>query len=245
MKLFPEQRASLDEALAASLAPIPEGQERNNGAAVGLAAAGSLLAWCADDRVGLPTQYRPLTQPGKYVMTTLPVGDDFGASRPWLLTGPDQFRPGPPPALTSEAWARDINETRKIGAKAGKERTAEQTEVATFWIVTGAPSYNGIIRQAVANKKLSDAEAARVMALAFMAATDSLIAVFDAKYAYGFWRPITAVRRRPARQPRRRTRRGLAAAGGRAVAPRIPVRALHQLRRRGEGVADGWATTCR
>jgi hypothetical protein len=194
MKLFPEQRASLDEALAASLAKIPEGQERNNGAAVGLAAAAALLTWCADDRVGLPTQYRPLTQPGKYVMTTLPVGDDFGASRPWLLTRADQFRPGPPPALTSEVWARDINETRRIGAKASTVRTPEQTEVATFWTVTGAPSYNGIIRQAVANKKLSDVETARVMALAFMAATDSLIAVFDAKYAYEFWRPITALR---------------------------------------------------
>lgn len=194
MKLFPEQRASLDEALAASLAKIPEGQERNNGAAVGLAAAGSLLAWCADDRVGLPTQYRPLAQPGKYVMTTLPVGDDFGASRPWLLARADQFRPGPPPALTSDVWARDINETRKVGAKASAVRTPEQTEVATFWTITGAPSYNGIIRQAVASRKLSDVEAARVMALAYMAATDSLIAVFDAKYAYGFWRPITALR---------------------------------------------------
>ena len=194
MKLFPDQRAALDEALAASLAKIPEGQDRNNGVAVGSAAAAQLLAWCADDRVSAVTQYRPMTKPGVYVMTTLPIGDDFGASRPWLLTKPDQFRPGPPPALTSDIWARDINETRKIGARASKERTAEQTEVATFWIVTGAPSYNGIIRQAVANKKLSDVETARVMALAFMAANDALVSVFDAKFAYQFWRPITAVR---------------------------------------------------
>jgi hypothetical protein len=194
LKLFPDQRASLDEALAASLAKIPEGPSRNDGASVGVAAATSLLTWCADDRVGLPTQYRPATRPGAYVMTAAQFGDDFGASRPWLLTKPDQFRPGPPPALTSDVWARDYNETRKIGAKTSATRTPEQTEVATFWIVTGAPSYNGIIRQAVANKNLGDTEAARVMALTFMAANDSLVSVFDAKYTYLFWRPITAVR---------------------------------------------------
>jgi hypothetical protein len=194
MKLFPDQRTFLDEALAASLAKVPEGADRNNGAAVGAAAAASLLAWCADDRVGIPTEYRPVTKPGAYIMTTLPFGDDFGASRPWLLSKADQFRPGPPPALTSDIWARDINETRQIGAKSSKTRSAEQTEVATFWVVTGAPSYNAIIRQSVAAKNLDNVAAARVMALAYMAATDSLIAVFDAKYAYSFWRPITAVR---------------------------------------------------
>lgn len=194
MKLFPEQRAALDEALAASLAKLPEGQNRNNGAAVGAAAADTLLAWCAEDRVGAVTQYRPVTQPGVYVGTTQPFGDDFGASRPWLLPRADMFRPGPPPALNSEVWTRDINETQKIGAKASKVRSPEQTEVAQFWAITGAPSYNGIIRQAVTYKKLDDVAAARVMALTYMAATDSLIAVFDAKYAYHFWRPITAVR---------------------------------------------------
>ena len=193
-KLFPEQRAALDEALAASLAKVPEGRGRTDGIAVGTAAATSLLSWCADDRVGLPTEYRPVTRPGVYVGTTQPFGDDFGVSRPWLMTRADQFRPGPPPALASDTWTRDINETRQIGAKASKTRTPEQTEVATFWTVTGAPSYNAIIRQAVAAKNLDDVSAARVMALTYMAATDSLVAVFDAKYTYSFWRPITAVR---------------------------------------------------
>ena len=194
VKLFPEQRVSLDEALAASLARIPEGPDRDNGAAVGAAAASTLLAWCADDRVGLPTEYRPITAPGVYVGTTQPFGDDFGASRPWLMTRADQFRPGPPPALASALWARDLNETRQIGGKVSKTRSPEQTEVATFWIVTGAPSYNGVIRQAVAARNLDNLAAARVMALTYMAANDSLVAVFDAKYAYHFWRPVTAVR---------------------------------------------------
>ena len=108
-KLFPDQRASLDQALATTLARVPDASARDAGAGVGKTVAESLLAWCAEDRVGAATQYRPVTQPGVYVMTTLPIGDDFGASRPWLLKSGDQFRPPPPPALTSETWARDYN----------------------------------------------------------------------------------------------------------------------------------------
>jgi hypothetical protein len=194
LKLFPDQRAAFDEALAASLARAPQGAARDGGAGVGKAVAESLLAWCADDRVGAPTEYRPTTQPGLYVMTTLPFGDDFGASRPWLLRSADQFRPARPPALGTEVWARDFNETRTVGARTGSTRTPEQTEVAQFWVVTGAPAFNGIIRQSVAKKQLEPLAAARVMALTYMAFNDALVAVFDAKYTYNFWRPITAVR---------------------------------------------------
>jgi hypothetical protein len=194
LKLFPEQRAGFDEALAKSLAAAQDPAARDGGAALGKAVAESLLAWCAEDRVGAVTQYRPQTRPGVYVMTTLPGGDDFGASRPWLLARSDQFRPPPPPALSSELWARDYEETRTVGARSGSRRTAEHTQVAQFWVVTGAPAFNGIIRQAVAHRQLDPLAAARVMALTYMAFNDALVAVFDAKYAYNFWRPITAVR---------------------------------------------------
>lgn len=194
LKLFPEQRAAFDEALARSLAAVPDAGARDGGAGVGKAVAESLLAWCAEDRVGAPTQYRPMTRPGVYVMTTLPGGDDFAASRPWLLARGDQFRPPPPPALTSETWARDYQETLTMGARSGSKRTPEHTQVAQFWVVTGAPAFNGIIRQAVAKRQLDTPAAARVMALTYMAFNDALVAVFDAKYAYNFWRPITAVR---------------------------------------------------
>jgi hypothetical protein len=193
-KLFPEQRAGFDDALATALARAPQGPARDGGAGVGKAVAESLLAWCAEDRVSAPTQYRPVTQPGVYVMTTLPAGDDFGASRPWLLKSPDQFRPAPPPALNSELWARDYNEIRAVGARTGSTRAPEQTQVAQFWVVTGAPAFNGIIRQAVAKKQLDPLASARLMSLTYMAFNDALVAVFDAKYAYHFWRPITAVR---------------------------------------------------
>ena len=194
VKLFPQQRDSLDQALAAAMAKIPEGAPRNDGVAVGAAAAQSILAWCADDRVNAPMAYRPVTAPGRYVATTLPVSMDIGLSRPWLLTKADQFRPPPPPALTSDTWTRDYNEIRRMGARTGSARSEEQTQVGQFWAVTGAPSYNPVIRQAVIQRKLGLAESARVTALAYMAAMDSLVAVFDAKYTYQFWRPITAVR---------------------------------------------------
>jgi hypothetical protein len=193
-KLFPEQRAGFDDALATAFARAPQGPARDGGAGVGKAVAESLLAWCAEDRVGAPTQYRPVTQPGVYVMSTLPVSDDFGASRPWLLKSPDQFRPAPPPALNSELWARDYNEIRTVGARTGSTRAPEQTQVAQFWVVTGAPAFNGIIRQAVEKKQLDPLASARLMSLTYMAFNDALVAVFDAKYAYHFWRPITAVR---------------------------------------------------
>ena len=194
VKLFPEQRATFDAALATALARTPEGAARDGGAGLGKAVADALLAWCAEDRVGVATQYRPVTQPGVYVMTTLPVADDFGASRPWLLARADQFRPPPPPSLSGETWARDYNETMAVGARTGSSRSPEQTQVAQFWVVTGAPAFNGIIRQAIANRGLDPLASARLMALTYMAFNDALVAVFDAKYAYNFWRPITAVR---------------------------------------------------
>ena len=194
VKLYPEQRGAFDEALAGSLAAVPAGAARDGGAGLGKAVADALLAWCAEDRVGAPTQYRPVTQPGVYVVTTLPVSDDFGTSRPWLLSKPDQFRPGPPPSLKGEVWARDFNEIRAVGARTGSTRTPENTQVAQFWVVTGAPAFNGIIRQSVQKAKLDSLASARLMALTYMAFNDALVAVFDAKYAYNFWRPITAVR---------------------------------------------------
>jgi hypothetical protein len=194
VKLFPEQRTAFDESLARALGAVPVEAARDGGAALGKSVAEALLAWCADDRVGVATQYRPSTQAGVYVLTTLPAGDDFAVSRPWLMTKPDQFRPPPPPTLKGELWARDFNEIRTVGARSGSTRTADNTQAAQFWVVTGAPAFNGIIRQSVQKAKLDPLASARLMALTYMAFNDALVAVFDAKYTYNFWRPITAVR---------------------------------------------------
>jgi hypothetical protein len=195
VKLFPDQKTAFDDALAASLQNVPPGPARDGGSAVGQAAAQVVLAWVADDGFGKPTEYRPVVKAaGVYVPTTLPASDDAAVARPWLMTRADQFRPAAPPSLASATWARDFDETRTIGARTKSPRTAEQTEVARFWVVTGTPAFNGIIRQALQHRNLSTVDCARAAALTYMVFTDALIAVFDAKYTYNFWRPITAVR---------------------------------------------------
>ena len=100
----------------------------------------------------------------------------------------------PPIALNSEQWATDYNEIKDFGGKASSKRSARQTEDARFWLITGPQSSEPVVRQIVAAKKMSLIDTARFMALTAVAGADAAIAVFDAKYHYEFWRPITAIR---------------------------------------------------
>jgi hypothetical protein len=129
-----------------------------------------------------------------YVPTTTVAGYLVRTYQPWVMTGAAQFRPAPPPALHSEAWARDVNEIREMGGLASNTRSAEQTMVAKFWFLTGARTYNPIVRQVALAKQMNLLDCARLYALASMAAADAFIAVFEAKYHYHFWRPVTAIR---------------------------------------------------
>src|SRR6185503_4972918 len=99
-----------------------------------------------------------------------------------------------PYALTSREWATDYDEVKRMGAKTGSARSAEQTDIARFWELTGPATYNPLVRQLSAAKRLDVTDNARLFALVSMATADALIAVFDAKYAYNFWRPVTAIR---------------------------------------------------
>jgi hypothetical protein len=114
--------------------------------------------------------------------------------KPWFMKDFAQFRPGPPPSLASAEWARDYNEIKSVGARQSTTRTAEQTEVARFWTVVGVPSWNPIVRSLASSKPLDLVDNARLFALVNMAASDAFVAVFDGKYAYNFWRPVTAIR---------------------------------------------------
>jgi hypothetical protein len=96
--------------------------------------------------------------------------------------------------LTSREWVRDYNEIKDLGGNKSKLRTAEQTEIARFWAMVGPPSWEPIVRQFAASRGRMLLQNARLFALTEMAAADSYIAVFDAKYTYDFWRPITAIR---------------------------------------------------
>jgi len=194
LKLFPEQRDTIDKAYAAAMASIAESAEKAAGMALGEQAAADLLKAREGDGIGAPNTYRPRTAAGVYVATPLPIGSDFAVSRPWVLARPDEFRPVPPPDLSSQTWVRDYNEIRSIGGKSSTRRTAEQTAIAQFWVITGAPAFNPIVRYFASTKLERPVDRARLFALAYLAAADSLVAVFDAKYAYNFWRPITAIR---------------------------------------------------
>jgi membrane-associated phospholipid phosphatase len=105
-----------------------------------------------------------------------------------------QFRPGPPPALTSDAWARDYNEVKTVGARASTRRTAEQTEIARFWEYSLPAIYFGVVRAVAELPGRDIARNARLYAAVAQGMDDAMIAVFDAKYHYGFWRPVTAIR---------------------------------------------------
>jgi hypothetical protein len=194
VRKYPEQAKELDKALQASLAPVTDGVAKTDGIRLGEQAAAAMLAERSTDGADAPNTYRPFATPGKYVPTVFPVLSTWGGVRPFALKTGRQFRPLAPYALTSAQWAKDYNEVKRMGAKAGSARTAEQTEIARFWELTGPATYNPVARQLSAAKGLDVMENARLFALFSMATADAAIAIFDAKYAYNFWRPVTAIR---------------------------------------------------
>ena len=194
LKLMPAQQAAIDADYQAALKPLTDGRAKSDGIAVGEQAAAAVLASCADDGSVAPNTYQPHTTAGVYVPTMFPAVPHWGKRKPWVMASADQFRPGPPPSLTSETWKRDYAEIKALGGKNSTQRTAEQTAIAQFWEATAPVVYWPVVRS-VANAPGRDvADNARLLAVAAMAMDDGLIAVFDAKYAYNFWRPVTAIR---------------------------------------------------
>jgi hypothetical protein len=193
-KLFPAQQPAIDDAYQALLRPLPDGPAKTDGIAVGEQGATVVLAARADDGVGLPDTYRPHTTPGLYVPTVLPAVPNWGKRKPWVMTSGDQFRPGPPPGLTSETWVRDYNEIKAVGSKNSTRRTPEQTAIAKFWEATAPAVYWPVARSVASAPGREVSDNARLLAVAAMAMDDALIAVFEAKYTYDLWRPITAIR---------------------------------------------------
>lgn len=192
--LFPEQRETIEKAYVASLATLAGERGIDAGMAVGEQAGNDCLAMRSKDGVGAANVYRPITSPGVYVPTALTASHDWREVKPWVMTSPSQFRPEPPPALTSATWTRDYNEIKVIGARASGKRTPEQTEAARFWTAVGVVTWNPIVRSLATSKPRSLGQNARLFALVNMAASDAFVAVFDGKYAHNFWRPVTAIR---------------------------------------------------
>ena len=192
--IYPDQKPGLDAAMTASLSGIAETESKSNGIELGKKAAAGVIAFRTNDGGAAQESYRPYAKPGVYVPTTMPLFSTVGATSPWVMTSGSQFRPAPPPALDSQTWTKDLNEIREIGGRNSTKRTAEQTTIGRFWFFVGARTYNPIVRQAAMAKNMDVVDCARLFALTSIAGNDALVAVFDAKFHYNLWRPVTAIR---------------------------------------------------
>ncbi|HWW81357.1 MAG TPA: vanadium-dependent haloperoxidase [Steroidobacteraceae bacterium] len=186
-------RTQIESAYQKMLAKIPEDTASRKGIAVGERAAADVLAKHTDD-IGKIEPYRPLTSPGVYVPTTFPLGYAVAQHKPWFLKSASQFRPGPPPALKSDLWARDYNELKSIGALNSTTRDSEQTNIGRFWATALPDVHVGVVSSLARAPGREITRNARLFAAVLGALNDTEIAVFEAKYHYQFWRPITAIR---------------------------------------------------
>jgi hypothetical protein len=193
-KLDPDSASKVKEKLDMYLASIPNGEAKDRGIKLGEESANKVIELRANDGYNVPNAFRPITQPGVYTETMITAGWDTGKMTPFAMKNPDQFRPPPPIALTSEEWAKNYNEMKDIGEKNSTKRTPRQTENARFWLTVGPGMNQPLARQVAIAKNMSVVDTARFMSLVTMAEMDAMIAVFDAKYHYTFWRPITAIR---------------------------------------------------
>jgi hypothetical protein len=181
-------------AIASYLASIPDGAAKSDGVKLGEAVAARVVEARANDGADALDDYRPRTTPGVYVPTPITAASAWPNVKPFAMTKASQFRPDPPISLTSKEWAADFNELKDYGGKTGAKRSAQQTEIAQFWLMVGPPAYHPFARNLVTAKQMNVDDSARFMALVAVGLNEALIAVFDAKYHYNFWRPITAIR---------------------------------------------------
>ena len=195
---FPDQQGALDAQYQASLPAVPADAATVAGLALGARAADAVLAARAGDGFTRTVTYMPAPGPGAWQATPpafLPAQTpQLATMRPFLLASASQFRPPPPPALDSDLWAQDVNEVQGLGSRTSPSRTAEQTATAQFWVGNVVIMYNRLYRQLAVSQHLDARSAARLLVAGDMVGADALIACMDAKYHYGFWRPVTAIR---------------------------------------------------
>jgi hypothetical protein len=198
---FPASAGNLDAARAASLAAISDGQAKTDGIMVGEAAAAAMIALRANDGAAPPQFHLPPTlDPGEWQLTPgcPPAGGIFrhwGNVTPFGVDRVDRFRSAPPPALTSNKYARDFNEVKRVGGMNSMERPQDRADVARFYaVVSAVGAWNPAVSQVAAAHGTSLYRNARALALLNMAINDGLVAVMETKYHYAFWRPETAIR---------------------------------------------------
>jgi hypothetical protein len=197
--LYPAMAPAVDRLLADELALIPAGPPTLRGIDVGERVASLLLAARArDGSATVPGPFTAGSQPGDYRPTppnfAPPVFTHWGDVTPFVLRRGAQFRPAPPPGLTSDVSARALNEVKSLGQDTSTTRTADETVIGKFWAPAIWNTWNLIAENAVLAHHADLEQAAAMFAALDLTFADSTIAFYDAKYHFQVWRPITAVR---------------------------------------------------
>ncbi|MEA2608747.1 MAG: hypothetical protein QOJ75_990, partial [Chloroflexota bacterium] len=190
--------ATLDAALATSLAKIPDGVAKDQGVAYGKLAADRIIETRANDGRNAPIVFNVPLAPGVWrpAPPAFPPFFDPWLSqlKPLMLDSPSQFRSPPPPAISSDLYVQEFNEVRDYGAKVSTIRTAAQTDTALYYFDIAFKPIQAGLRDLVTRHGLKISDSARLFAAVDMSLADSVIAVWDGKYYYGWWRPLTAIR---------------------------------------------------
>jgi len=192
--LFPSRGAQYQAAYEQRVAAMPDSPAKARGLALGSEVAAEVVRLRANDgRMVALAPYVSGTAAGQFrAANPNPVFRHFPSIKPFALTSLGQFRPAPPPAMTSAAYAAAVNETRALGGAASSVRTPEQLEVARFHTEPPPPAVTRNLGRFAASTA-DVGEAARLMALIYVSYVDAIGACFEAKYHYGTWRPVSAI----------------------------------------------------
>ena len=198
--LYPGFKITLDAELLQSLAQIPDGNDKVEGIRIGQAVADRILAVRSNDGSNAqPVPYVFGTAPGDYQPTPpnfppQPQFTHWARVTPFALERASQFRPGPPPALTSDAYSDAFNQIKSVGIANSTTATSDQALTGRFWNGAIQNYWNQIAQTVSVAHSLTTAQNARLFALLNLSFADDVIAFYDAKYTYNFWRPVTAIR---------------------------------------------------
>ena len=195
---MPAQQPTFDALYAASLFGVPDGTVEDGGIAVGEQAAAAMIAARTNDGRFGSFRFAVGSEPGVW-RPVLPAFVNDPAAwlkdvKPFLIEDPSQFRSKGPLELTSHRYAREFDEVRSLGALNSTERTADQTHAARYWAENPPATWSRVFRTLSAQQGLTLVENARLYGMLYMTAADALIAVWDDKAYWSFWRPITAIR---------------------------------------------------
>jgi hypothetical protein len=196
--LYPAFAAMLDSQLQQDLEPIPYGPDKADGIKEGQDVAAAILALrSSDGSAAILPPFVPKNQPGSYQLTPPNFAPaDFiqwPHVTPFALARGNEFRPGPPPQLTSEDYTLSFNEVKSLGLITSTTRTADQTQIGQFWNGNIQDFWNEIAQTAALTHHLDLAQSAHLFALLNITLADTTIAFFDTKYTYDLWRPVTAI----------------------------------------------------